>query len=175
MNEFFIIWFTICLTAHIAYTFTHIAKNSDRYTKLTRLTKKHKTVPSASLFIGYISYFAMIYSDPEKITSSLYPLDMIGLIFIGLGFVVLVLAAEKHKYTRPGTLPTFGIYSKLRHPYYYAFALILMGLAIYAGSIYTLVTCVIWVPLIMYWRTINERQQLKKYKSYVKYKDNTWF
>jgi len=175
MNEFFIIWFTICLTAHIAYTFTHIAKNSDRYTKLTRLTKKHKTVPSTSLFIGYVAYFAMIYSDPEKITSGLYPLDMLGLIFIGLGFVVLTLAAEKHKYTRPGTLPSFGIYARLRHPYYYAFALILMGLPIYAGSIYTLATCVIWVPLIMYWRTISELHQLRKYKSYIKYKDKTWF
>lgn len=175
MNEFFTIWFTICLAAHIAYTLVHIAKNSDRYKKLTKLLKRHKNIPSISLLIGYMAYFAMIYSDPKKLTSGLYPIDMLGLLFIGIGFVILVLAAEKHKHVRPGTIPYFGIYAKLRHPYYYAFALILMGLPIYAGSLYTLATCVIWVPLIMYWRTISELHQLRKYKSYIKYKDKSWF
>lgn len=113
MNEFFTAWFTICLAAHIGYTLVHIAKNSDRYNKLAKLLKKHKNIPSASLFVGYMAYFAMIYSDPKKITSGLYPMDMLGLLFIGIGFVILVLAAEKHKHVRTGTIPYFGIYAKL--------------------------------------------------------------
>lgn len=86
------------------------------------------------------------------------PFHMLSFIFIGGGFILLS-AAWRVLYAaqRAGTLAVSGPYTRIRHPQYVGFVLILIGFLFQWPTILTL--AMFPVLLVMYWRlALNEER-----------------
>ena len=58
---------------------------------------------------------------------------------------------------------------------YLGFIIWIIGFPIFTNAAFTLAAAIIWIPQILYWRSSEERQLVRKYKDYQEYKKRTWF
>ena len=89
------------------------------------------------------------------------PFHILSFVFIGGGFILLA-AAWRVLYLaqRNGTLATTGPYSRVRHPQYIGFVLILIGFLFQWPTILTL--AMFPVLLVMYWRlALREEREVE--------------
>ena len=98
-----------------------------------------------------------------------------GLAFFIIGVCFFIFSHLKIRGQETDKLTTTGIYSKIRHPMYLGFIIWIIGFPIFTNAAFTLASAIIWVPHILYWRSSEERQLVKKYKDYQDYKKRTWF
>ena len=103
------------------------------------------------------------------------PFHILSFVFIGGGFYLLSIAWNVlYRAQRAGELATTGIYARMRHPQYVAFALIMFGFLLQWPTLITLVMYP--VLLFAYWRLAKaeERDSLARWgEAYRRYQSNT--
>ncbi len=172
MDLTFYIWFGVCFTCFMLRTTFNIVLH--KKSELAE-NKKIYTAISIIMFFLWFSWFPMNLWDPFKITLPTWAVYS-GLMLFIAGILLVVLSHIKIKgFGNMKHLVKTGIYSKIRNPMYLGFILWLIGFPIFMQSIATLASAAIWVPLIMYWKILEEKELEKEHPGYSEYKKKTWF
>ncbi|KPJ72807.1 hypothetical protein AMJ52_05060 [candidate division TA06 bacterium DG_78] len=172
MKKDFIIWFGICFICYIIRTVFNILNY-----KKSPLAENKKIVTSVLIVMGilWFSWFQMCFSDPIKMNIPAW-LRYIGFLLFLLGVFLFIFSHMKLRGLKDKEgLVTSGIYSKIRNPMYLGFVIWLVGFPIYMQCFTTLVSSLIWISHILYWKTLEEKELEGKYKEYTEYKMKTWF
>jgi protein-S-isoprenylcysteine O-methyltransferase Ste14 len=170
----FIVSFLICLLSYYLHTLWHyqlykgvdFKQRSNIYNVFTHLI----------VFAGYFAFGFMIFTDPLRIKPNMM-LKIIGVI-IGLSGIIIgaIATLEKKDYAESDHLITTGIYSRLRHPMYLGIIFIHIGLPLFFESMITLLSAIIWIPMIVLWKFWEEKHLGKKFgEQYADYKKRTLF
>lgn len=174
MNSLFLVAFILCLASYIFHTVTHILEYKGYN---LGESKTSETFLSIVVFTGYFAWSSMIALDPIGMRLSSYVALPLGLL-IGLSGLVIVIVSIKAKkgFGEIDHLVTKGIYSKIRNPMYLGIILIHIGFPIAARSLLTLISAIIWIPLIFTWKYLEEKDLEKKFGAeYSEYKKRTLF
>ncbi|MBN1416112.1 MAG: isoprenylcysteine carboxylmethyltransferase family protein [Bacteroidales bacterium] len=170
----FILSFLICLTGYGLHTFWHyqVYKGID----FQQRGKFFNVYTHLIVFIGYFAFGMMIFVDPLKINMNIV-LRIAGII-IGLSGIIIVAIAtfQKKGYSETDQLIKTGIYSRIRNPMYLGIIFIHIGLPLLFGSMITLLSALIWIPMIVLWKYWEEKHLEKKFgEQYMDYKRKTLF
>ena len=170
----FIVLFLICFIGYYLHTLWHYQQYKGIGFK--QRGKLFNVYTHIIVFAGYLAYGFMIYTDPFKIDINL-TMRISGLIVGIAGIIIVALATIKKKgYTEPDSLIESGIYSIMRNPMYFGIILIHIGLPLFFGSIITLLSAFIWIPLIILWKHWEEKCLERKFgEKYIAYKRRTLF
>jgi len=172
MKTVFSIWVGICFICYVVRTVFNILKH-----KNSPLAENRKIVTSIFIVMGilWFSWFQMCFSDPIK-TNIPDWIRYIGLLLFLIGVFLFIFSHMKLRgFEDKGELITDGIYSKIRNPMYVGFIIWIIGFPAFMQSVVTLASSAIWISLIIYWKTLEERELEKKYKEYREYREKTWF
>lgn len=123
----------------------------------------------------WIAWLSMNIYDPYKVEFPEAVRNTAAVVaFAGFGFFVL---ANYHFTidTKSTELIKTGIYSKIRHPMYIGFILILLSVPIFMQSFLTFASGFIWVLHVISWGRIEEEELAEKFKEYREYKKQSWF
>ncbi len=174
MNSTFLIAFIVCLAGYIFHTVIHLFEYKGY--KFAESKTSH-TILTIMIFIGYVGWGFMISSDPVKMNISNHVAISLGLLIGLTGFVLFIWSAiTKKGFEELDHLVKKGIYSKIRNPMYLGIMLIHIGFPIAAKSLLTLISAIIWIPLIFVWKYMEEKGLEKKFgMEYSEYKKRTWF
>jgi len=135
----------------------------------------NKKVYPAIGIVMFVLWFSMNFSDPIGMSIPLW-VRYAGLVLSIGGACLFVLSHKQMRgFSDKGHLVTEGVYSRIRHPTYPGFILALIGFPVFMQNLLTLASGLIWVPHILYWKLLEERELEKKYKEYAGYKKRTWF
>jgi len=170
----FIICFILVLISYLFHTVSHYLEY--RGNKLSPRKSLHSVFESM-IFIGYISWGLMMVNDPVKINISSSLALTIGLVIGVPGLAILISSIiAKHGFSDADHLVTGGIYKRLRNPMYFGIILVHLGFPIASKSLITLISAVIWIPLILAWRFWEEKELEKRFgQKYLDYKKRTIF
>jgi protein-S-isoprenylcysteine O-methyltransferase Ste14 len=174
MEYKFLIAFLICLASYIFHTTTHALEHKGRSFEES---KAMHTALSVVIFTGYIAWGLMVLWDPIKINVSGTVVFWLGMVMGVLGILlVIVSTVAKQGFGEIDHLITKGVYSRTRHPMYLGLILIHVGFPLGVGSLLTLSSIIIWIPLIVLWKHWEEENLEKKFgKEYSEYKRRTFF
>jgi len=169
-NYFF--WFGICFVCYIIRTVFNVLVY-----KGTPIAENRKILNFIFVIMGilWFSWHYMCFIDPIKINIHSF-FRYIGFVLFIMGFSLFILSHTKlGGFEDKGGLITGGIYSKVRNPMYLGFIIWIIGFPIFTESVFTLASSVIWIPQIIYWKVLEERQLEHKYgEEYREYKKKTW-
>jgi len=173
MTPYFLIAFLVGLSAYIYHTVIHLFEYRGHEFK-SRISENILTI---IIFVGYIAWGFMIFLDPIKMDLSDYIAIPLGLLIGFTGLVMFVLSAKAKKgFHELDYIVTEGIYSKIRNPMYLGIILIHVGFPLAAKSLLTLLSAIIWIPLILMWEYWEEKDLEEKFgNDYVEYKNGTLF
>lgn len=167
----FYIVFVVCLICFAIRTSYYVLAN--RGSKLAE-NKKFTTMLFVVMFFLWFSWFGMSFNDPYQMNLPSWA-RYLGLAIFIVGFCLFIISHLKTRGQESGKLITSGVYSKIRHPMYSGFIIWIIGLPMFMNAPFTLASAVIWIPLILYWRSSQERQLENRYAGYQEYKKRTWF
>jgi protein-S-isoprenylcysteine O-methyltransferase Ste14 len=121
------------------------------------------------------SWFHMCFSDPVRVV---FPdwLRYAGLALFVAGVCLFLLSNLKLHVAkgREGFART-GIYSRIRSPMYLGFVVWVVGYPVYRGCLVTLISSVVWIAHVFYWKVLEERELEQRYEDYREYRRKTWF
>lgn len=168
----FIVFFAICLAGHILRSIYEILKAKNR------INPKNKIV-FALMFINmgllWVSWFRMCELDPVKLPVP-GGLRVAGLVLFAAGVLLFVITVVKLKaLENTDRLVQDGIFAVLRHPMYLGFIFWIVGFAVLMQAQTALLTAFIWIPNILFWRSMEERHLETEYREYGAYKKRTFF
>jgi protein-S-isoprenylcysteine O-methyltransferase Ste14 len=174
MNTIFLIAFLLCLAGYVSHTVIHVFEHKGYEFSESRVVH---AILEIMIFVSYVGWGFMIYSDPVKISMSNYVALPLGLLVGLTGLVIIIVFAKAKKgFGEIDHLVTHGIYSKIRNPMYAGMILMHIGLPFAARSLLTLISAIIWVPLILIWKQMEEQDLEKKFgQEYSEYKKRTLF
>jgi protein-S-isoprenylcysteine O-methyltransferase Ste14 len=135
------------------------------------------TALSVAIFTGYFAWGLMVFWDPIKIDVSGTVVFWLGMVMVVLGILLLIVSTvTKRGFGEIDHLVTKGIYTRIRHPMYLGLILIHIGFPLGMGSLLTLASVVIWIPLIILWWYWEEENLEKKFgKEYSEYQKRSFF
>ncbi|KYC53379.1 MAG: hypothetical protein AMQ22_00275 [Candidatus Methanofastidiosum methylothiophilum] len=172
MNELFQIGITLCFLGYLVHTRAHIkGYKSGDYKNI-----KMEIMLSIVIFFSYFGWGLMLFNDPLKIFLDQSILGLIlGIALALIGLSLFVMAANTCKgFIGPNCLVTEGIYSKIRNPMYIGIILIHIGGPLIFNSLITLISNVLWIPLIVLWIYLEEKDLEKQFgQKYLDYKKKT--
>ena len=168
--EIFYIFFTVCFICFLFRTVFNVLYHKKSLVR----SKKLFPVVSIAMFFLWFSWFPMSFWDPIRMELPLC-VTYLGLALFIIGIIFVVLSHVKIKGFESKKFVRKGIYSKIRHPMYLGFMLWLIGFPTFTQSLFTLASSVIWIPQILLWEILEEKEMEKKYKDYKQYKKKTWF
>ena len=172
METMFLIAFGIVFISYAIHTGIHALEH--RKSKLVENKNLHPVI-GISMFVGWFAWGFMCFSDPVKLIIPDW-VRYAGLGLFATGIFVFILAHQKlGGFGDKEHLVTDGIYSKIRHPIYLGFILMIIGFPIFLQGLGTLASGVLWIAHIMYWKTLEEKELEDKYEEYEEYKKRTWF
>ncbi len=171
MNTIFYISFSISFICLLVRTVFHLR---DRRQGRGKDHKKVNLLFSITMFFFWFTWFSMSFFDPIRMDISSW-FTCTGLTMFTFGVVFVVLSHIKIKGFESGKLIRKGIYSKFRHPMYLGFILWIIGFPLFMKAFITLLSSVLWIPQILYWKIYEEKEMEKKYDDYKDYKKETWF
>ena len=117
--------------------------------------KERRVLPPTYLFVAIVITVVLHFLLPgAKIIA--YPWNLLGVVPLVLGIVMNLIADRAFKkvgttvkpYEESTTLITEGVFRVSRHPMYVGFVLILLGIAILAGSLTPYIVIVIFAILM---------------------------
>jgi len=174
MNAMFPVAFLLCLAGYVFHTVIHVFEHKGyEFAK----SKMAHTILEIMILIGYVGWVLMIFSDPVKMGLSIYVALPLGLLLGLTGLAIIIVSAKAKKgFEEIDHLVTHGIYSKIRNPMYAGMILMHIGLPLAARSLLTLISVIIWTPLILVWKYMEEEDLEKNFgKEYLEYKKRTLF
>ena len=174
MNSEFLIAFIICLAGYIFHTVIHFFEYKGyKFAK----SKTLQTILTIIIFMGYLGWGFMIFLDPLRMNMSNYIAIPLGLLIGLTGLLMFILSTKAKKgFYELDRLVTKGIYSKIRNPMYLGIILIHIGFPFTSKSLLTLISAIIWIPLIFTWKYWEEKDLERKFgKEYSEYKKRTLF
>ncbi len=134
------------------------------------------TVVFASMCVMWVSWFAMGFLDPARV---LMPeaLRLTGLGAVILGFILALGGMWQLKGVENiDHLVTKGLFSRIRHPMYVGFILLILGWSAYQGALRSLAVGSLGILSILWWLRLEERELLTSYgAAYAEYRASTWF
>lgn len=172
MLKSFLIWFSICFICYVLRTIYNILN----YKQKKYVDSKNALIAIyVVMFILWISWFQMCFSDPIKMSFPLW-FRFIGLLCFITGIFFLIFSHVKMKgFGDQGNLVTKGIYSRIRNPMYLGFIIWIIGFPVFLQKLLSLSSSIIWIAHIIVWKILEERELEKKYPEYLEYKKRTWF
>lgn len=174
MELLFALSFLLCLAGYITHTLEHYLEA--RSGKKKSGAEQNKIV-EFMIHTGYLGWGLMIFSDRSQIALPLAVIMPVGLT-IGLIGMVLFLgsAVSKKGFTDVENLVTSGMYSRLRHPMYLGIILIHIGFPLAFSRYLTLLSALLWVPMVLYWKYLEEKELEEKFgQAYRDYRKRTFF
>jgi protein-S-isoprenylcysteine O-methyltransferase Ste14 len=72
-------------------------------------------------------------------------------------------------------LVTTGIFSIIRHPMYLGMIFWAIGYPVFMKAEFTLISSILWIANILYWKFLEEKELLYTFKDYESYKKRTIF
>ena len=162
----------LCVLTHIIRTIYEIAKHK----KIVRPDKLSFVIIFINMAVLWISWFALCSADIYRINLP----DIVryfGLSFciIGLIIFLIALATIKTLENYDGELIVKGIYSRIRHPMYLGFILLLIGFPVYQGAVYSFALALIFIINILFWRYLEEKELEERFVDYKIYSVRTLF
>ncbi|MFZ1289526.1 MAG: isoprenylcysteine carboxylmethyltransferase family protein [Melioribacteraceae bacterium] len=168
----FIILFCICFSLHVLRTIYSIFK----YKK--QINSKNKFIFLTMLIIMillWVSFFQMSENDTVKLLIPEF-VKYFGFILFILGLILFIVPLIQLKgLENIDHLVTNGIFSIIRHPMYLGMIFWILGYPLFMQAKYTLITSIIWIPNILYWRFLEEKELLNTFNEYKSYKKRTIF
>jgi len=174
MIAVFIIAFALCLIGYILHTIFHALEYRGSKLAKSNTATNLLTMP---ISFGYICWIVMLFTDPMSIDIRSYIAIPLGLL-IGLAGFALFLSStiQKKGFDEVDYLVKKGVYSKLRHPMYVGTMLLHIGFPIATRSLLTLASSLIWVPILISWKYMEEKPLERKFgEEYVEYRKSTLF
>jgi protein-S-isoprenylcysteine O-methyltransferase Ste14 len=172
MERIYFIFMGICFLCYIIRTVFNILI----YNK-NPLAENKIIVYSIYVVMGilWFSWFQLCFLDPIKMKIPVL-IRYGGLLLFIIGVSLFVFSNIKLRgFEEKGELITSGIFSKIRNPMYLGFIIWIIGLPVFMRGLITLASSVIWIPFIIYWKILEEKELESKYKEYREYKKETWF
>ncbi len=133
------------------------------------------------MFVTWGSWLNMPKNDPVILN---YP-DFIrygGLVIYiagaGLaitGAVQIIINIIVNFVTGKNNIIDYGIYAIVRHPMYYGFIMLVIGLPLYRKGLISLVTAPLWIFFLILWLALEQKELTEKYPRYRKYRKRKFF
>jgi protein-S-isoprenylcysteine O-methyltransferase Ste14 len=169
----FCICFGVCFICYAIRSWYHVLAN--RGSELAE-NKRFINVLFVIMFFLWFSWFGMAAIDPYKLNPPSWArYTGLALFIIGVCLFILSHVKMRGQKADQNEFVTTGIFSKIRHPMYFGFIIWIIGFPVFTNALFTLASAIIWIPQILYWKSSEERQLVKKYKEYQEYKKQTWF
>lgn len=174
MYSRFLIAFAVCLVCYLFHAMTHYLEHKGYQVEESKVL--HPLL-SIAIFAGYFAWGLMMVWDPVVLSLPSYVVLPLGLPIGILGSAMLIISTiAKKGFGEIDHLVTTGIYSKIRNPMYLGLILAHIGFPLAARSLLTLVTAIIWIPLILVWKHWEEQALEAKFGlQYSEYKKRTLF
>lgn len=126
--------------------------------------------------VMWVSWFGMGFSDPARLPVP-DALQWIGLGAVVVGFgLVLGGMGQLRGVENIDHLVTRGLYSRIRHPMYVGFILLILGWGVRQGALVSLAIGFLGLASIVWWRRLEEGELESRYGGgYAEYRATTWF
>ncbi len=164
--------FAVCFVCYMARSAYNTAVRRNR-----RLEENKRLLSAVFVAMGvlWLSWFLMAFSDPVEMDIPVWA-RYAGLFVFFAGVSLFILSHVKLKgFEGKEKLVTGGIYSRIRNPMYLGFILWVVGFPIFTRSLITLASSAIWIPHLLYWKSLEEKELEEKFESYADYRKRTWF
>jgi protein-S-isoprenylcysteine O-methyltransferase Ste14 len=173
MNTEYLILFLICLICHLFRSLYEILKYKNKVSPANKIVFAFVFI---NMCLLWMSWFMMSEVDPIKFVIPFW-LRITGLVFFIIGVFLFIYTVVKLKTLDDykGELVQDGLFSIIRHPMYLGFIFWIVGYSVFQQSKYTLITSIIWLLNILFWRYIEEKQLDRKYLNFKEYKKKTIF
>ncbi len=164
--------FAICLFAHVLRTIYSVMKYRK---KLNPRNKVMFLLMFTVMTILWMSFFLMCDNDitklnlPEVVKICGFILSIAGL------FLFIVPLVQLRGLENIDRLVTSGVYAFIRHPMYLGFIFWVIGYPVAKDVQLSFFSSLIWIPNILYWRSLEEKELLVVFKEYAAYKKRTIF
>jgi len=168
----FFVWFGICFVCYAIRTVFNVMI----YNKHPWAESK-KIINFVFLVMGilWFSWFSMCFADPVGMSIPDW-IRYAGFIFFLAGVFLFVFSHIKLRgFEDKKRLVMTGIYSRIRNPMYLGFILWIIGFPVFTRSFVTLASSVMWIAFIMYWKGLEEKELMRRFKHYREYMKRTWF
>ncbi len=168
----FYLWLTLCFICFVIRTvFNILIYKQNPWAK----NKVLVILIYIAMALLWFSWFQMNFFDPVKIQVPPW-LRYTGLLLFAAGVFLVVFSMIKlHGVEDQGKIVTSGIFSKIRNPMYLGFILWVIGFPVFMQALATLTSAALWIPFLIFWKILEEKGLLEKYKEYREYKERTWF
>ncbi|MBN2103169.1 isoprenylcysteine carboxylmethyltransferase family protein [bacterium] len=168
----FFLWSGVCFVSYFLRTVFNVLK----YQKNPMADRKIMlNIVYIVMAVLWFSWFQMCFFDPMKINIPVWA-RISGLVLFIVGVFLFIYSHINLKgFTGKGTLVKGGIYSKIRNPMYFGFIIWIIGFPVFMRSFATLISSVVWISFILYWKLLEEKDLEKQYSEYREYKRKTWF
>ena len=171
-KELFFIQVIACLITHLVRLVYEILKHK----QVLKASKLSFFIIFINMIILWISWILLCRFDIFKISLPDI-IQYIGISVAGVGIIAFLtgLLTIKTLESYEGDLITTGIYSIIRHPMYFGFILWEIGFPIYFGALSSLILSTLFIPNILFWRSLEEKELEKRFPAYLDYKKTTLF
>ena len=144
---------------------------------------KKKIMPPTYFIIFLILSIALHFILPIK-KIIFPPYTYLGWLLIIFGIILNIWSDQLFKKSKttvkPHEIPTIlelsGPFRISRHPMYLGMILWVIGYPIYLQTKYTLISSILWIINILYWRHLEEKELIETYTEYESYnKSKSYF
>lgn len=172
----FIIGFIITFIGYLVHTLAHYLEYIGHPVKIRKIPGLFDIL----IFIGYAAWGLMIGFDPSNLDLPIKIVLPVGLVIGLVGFWLFITSSMAKKGFEDiktfDQVITKGIYLKIRHPMYVGIILIHLGFPLAFNRMWTLLSAVLWIGMVLLWRAWEEQELQKKFgKKYLDYKKRTYF
>jgi protein-S-isoprenylcysteine O-methyltransferase Ste14 len=124
----------------------------------------------------WASWFMMCETDPVRLVLPAW-LRFSGLTVFIIGIILFILTLVKMRTldNYSGELIQDGLFSITRHPMYAGFIFWIIGYPVFQQAQTSLLTSIIWILNVLFWRKIEEKELERSYSNYAEYKQKTFF
>jgi methanethiol S-methyltransferase len=171
-KEIFIVLVIVCVITHVIRSIYEILKHKE----ILKPNRLSFVIMFVNMILLWISWVLLCSCDTYKINLPAI-IRYTGLFFSGIGIIVFITAifTLKALETYEGDLVTTGIFSKIRHPMYLGFVLWLIGFPVFFGALFSLILSLLFISNILFWRFLEEKDLIKRFPTYLDFKNKTIF
>jgi protein-S-isoprenylcysteine O-methyltransferase Ste14 len=129
-----------------------------------------------SMCVLWVSWFGIGLTAPSRLAApDALRWSGLGLVILGVGLVAGGMW-QLRGVENIDHLVTGGLFSKLRHPMYVGFLLLILGWCAYEAAPALLAVACFSIASILWWRWLEERDLESVYgEAYAEYRAGTWF